>query len=355
MRTIITTTGTSLLSQAARKLGKKFAEITEEELFHFFERVSTEEACAETNSLFKISDGNDKIILLYTSTDEGEKCAKAVAKKLAKENWQNVELRQLHLEDNEAQFERKGLRELVNTLIEVITKAQRNKQEVIINATGGYKAEIAYTTMVGTIFQVPIKYIHQNFKRPITFPALPVTWNTDLLLEYEDFFSWLDEEPRQNEDVRQRIDYLPDRDAILALLLPPDEDDYVFLSPAGEILWSRIGQEKELAEMVEAPPASEVENSLDKVDSSLQGVKHHYPKGSLQFAKKVAEIPAVESVIGGHFEHTVSKRIKSVGEDGLIRLLWADNDKAANIIIHTTAKGKAQTLKVADLIKPLLK
>ena len=208
--------------------------------------------------------------------------------------------------------------------------------------------------MVGMIFQVPVKYIYQTFDRPITFPILPVTWNTDLLLEYEDFFTWLDSEPRQDRDVRQRIDYLPDRDAILALLLPPDEDGEVFLSPAGQILWSRVSQEKELAQTVEDPPAAEIDNPLDKISSSLQGVKHHYPKGSLKLAQKLAEIPAVESIIGGHFENTVLKRIKSVGEDGSIRLLWADNDKAVNITVQTTARGKAQTLKVANLIKPLL-
>lgn len=354
MRTIITTTGTSLLGQATRLLSKKPDEITEADLAHVFEQTTIEKACAETNSLSKIADSKDKIILLHTHTTEGKLCAQAVANKLAKDDWNDVELQQIELVDDEAQFERKGLRELVNTLIERITKAQRDKQEVIINATGGYKAQIAYTTMVGTIFQVPVKYIHQNFARPITFPALPVTWNTDLLLQYQDFFSWIDSEPRQNEEVEQRIGYLPDKDAISSLLLSPDEEGYVFLSAAGDVLWGKFRQEKEQAKFAEDPPASEIDNPMDKVHSSLQGVKHHYPKDSLKFAEKVAQIPAVESVIGGRFEHTVLKRIKSIGEDGIIRLLWADNDKAANIIVHTTAKGKAQTQKVADLIEPLL-
>lgn len=354
MRTILTTTGTSLLGQAVRLLGKNNSEITESDLAHVFEQKSMEQACAETNSLSKIADRKDKIVLLHTHTAEGKLCAKAVANKLAKEDWNNVELQQIELVDDEAQFERKGLRELVNTLIEQINKAQREKQEVIINATGGYKAQIAYTTMVGTIFQVPIKYIHQNFARPITFPALPVTWNTDLLLQHQNFFNWVDSEPRQNEEVQQRIGYLPDKEAISSLLLPPDEEGYVFLSAAGEVLWGKFRQEKESAKLVEDPPASEIDNPIDKVHSSLQGVKHHYPKDSLKFAEKVAQIPAVESVIGGRFEHTVAKKIKFVGEDGIIKLLWADNDKAANIIVHTTAKGKAQTQKIADLIEPLL-
>jgi putative CRISPR-associated protein (TIGR02619 family) len=354
MRTIITTTGTSLLGNAAKKLKKSFADITERDLSNVFEQMGTDKACAETNSLFKIADNQDRVILLHTSTPEGEQCAQAVAKKLAKENWRNIELRQLHLEDNEIQFERKGLRELVNTLVEIITIAQREQQEVIINATGGFKAEIAYTTMVGMIFQVPVKYIYLTFERPITFPVLPVSWNTELLIEYDDFFTWLDQEPRQNQDVQQRIGYLPDKDAILALLLPPDEDGEVFLSPAGQILWSRVNQQQESAETAPEPPASDIDNPQDKISSSLLGVKHHHPKGTLQFAQKLAALPAVESIIGGNFENTTDRRIKQIGDDGIIKLLWADNNKATNLLIQTTARGQAQTMKVASQIRLLL-
>jgi len=73
-------------------------------------------------------------------------------------------------------------------LIEEITKAQGENREVIIDPTGGFKAEIAYTTIVGMIFQVPVKYIYQFFEQPITFPALPISWDINLLLEYENFF-----------------------------------------------------------------------------------------------------------------------------------------------------------------------
>jgi putative CRISPR-associated protein (TIGR02619 family) len=130
MRTIITTTGTSLLINAARDLNKKNHEVTEEDLRHLFERVDTEKACAETNSLGKIADNRDEIVLFYTSTKEGEMCAKVIASKLKKEGWTNIELRQLHLEEDEVQFERKGLRELVNSLIEQITKAQRQERSI---------------------------------------------------------------------------------------------------------------------------------------------------------------------------------------------------------------------------------
>lgn len=356
MKTILTTTGISLLSNTARELKKPLASVTDEELRHFFQQVGAATAAAETNSLLKIAQPDDQVVLLYTTTSAGERCAKEIQRYLQGQNWSKVSLRKLPLELNESQFERQGLRELVNILIDEISKAQREQREVIINATGGFKAEIAYTTMVGMIFQVPIKYMYQDFEQPITLPVLPISWNIDLLLEYESFFEWLDEEPRKESEVKQRLKAIveTDQERIRQILLPADLEGYIFLSPAGEILWKRVAQQRELAEFVEDPVASTIPVA-DKISSSIDEDKHHYPKGTLAFAKKLAQLDAVEEIIGGFFEPTILRRIKKIEDDGSIRVLWADDKKANNITIRTTARGIAQTLRFCDLyIRPLL-
>lgn len=358
MPTIITTTGTSLLGNASRGLKKNKGEFAQDELHNYIKSVGPEKACAETKSLSKIAHPEDKVVLLYTKTDDGKRCADEVFRYFKSKKWSNIRLRELPLEEDEKQFERRGLRELVNILIEEITNAQRQKQEVIINATGGFKAEIAYTTIVGMIFQVPVKYIYQNFNEPITFPTLPVSWNVDILLEYEDFFEWIDEEPRKLLEVEQRLKAFPEleRNQVQQLLLPPDENEDVMLSAAGDILWKRVGQQRELAELVEDAPPSEIPIA-DKISSSLAGDKHNYSKQKKlqKFIQKIAEVEAVEEIISGNFENTTKKRIKKIDDDGLIRLLWADNEKAVNITIRTTARGQAQTRKLCDrYIRPLL-
>lgn len=357
MPTIITTTGTSLLGNATRELNKNKGEsFADDELQNYFKTVGPEKASAETKSLLTIASPEDEVVLLYTKTANGERCAREVSRYLKSKKWSNVRLRELPLEENEAQFERRGLRELVNILIEEITKAQRENQEVIINATGGFKAEIAYTTIVGMIFQVPVKYIYQFFEQPITFPSLPVSWNVDLLLEYEDFFQWIDAEPRKFLAVEQRLKALPEleRNQVEQLLLPADENDEVMLSAAGDILWKRVAQQRELAELTADAPPSEIPDA-DKISSSLNEVKHHFPKETREFAEKLAQVEAVEEIIGGHFENTTRKRVKRVYDDGSIHLLWADNEKAVNITIRTTARGQAQTWKLCDrYIRPLL-
>ncbi|HBE21095.1 MAG TPA: CRISPR-associated protein [Cyanobacteria bacterium UBA11149] len=356
MKTVLTTTGISLLTNVARELKKSGAAVTDEELRFFLQKSDPVKATAETNSLLKIAQTYDEIIFLYTATAAGERCAKEIERYLQKQGWLNIRLRQLPLGSNESHFERQGLRDLVNILIDEITKAQREKREVIINATGGFKAEIAYTTLVGMIFEVPIKYIYQEFDQPITLPVLPISWNIDLLLEYESFFEWLDGEPRQEVDVNQRLKAMleSDRNQILQILLPPDGEGYIFLSPAGEILWKRVAQQRELAELVENPPPSDIAVA-DKIADSIAEDKHHYPKGTLAFAQKLAKLDAVEEIIGGNFEPTLLRRVKRVDDDGTIRVLWADNEKANNMTIRTTARGKAQTLRFCDrYVRPLL-
>ncbi|NJR62226.1 MAG: putative CRISPR-associated protein [Cyanobacteria bacterium CRU_2_1] len=349
MQTIITTTGTSLLANASRELKKKSAEVTNDELRHFFEQVGVEAACAETNSLLKVAKAEDEIVLLYTKTSEGKRCCQQVEQYLTSKGWKRVRSRQLVLEQKEEQFERYGLRHLVDTLVEEIEQAQRRKQDVVINATGGFKAEIAYTTMVGMIFQVPVKYIYQGFQQPITFPSLPIAWNTDLLLAYNLFFDWIDTEPRPYEEVEEWLKSIAeaDRTHVRQFLLPPDSENNVFLSPAGDILWKWLQHQYTLAELANDPDDSQIPIAK-KLSSSLKDEKHHFPKGTKKIVEKIAEISAVEEIIGGHFENTTLTRIKGIDESGVIRVLWADSEKATNLMIRTTARGKAQTLRVCN-------
>lgn len=352
MTVILTTTGTSLLTNARNLLGKPPATITKEELVQYMATTPPSEATAETNSLFKIAQPSDEIVFLYTTTPEGQKCAEILETYFKNRNW-SVRSLQLPIEYDEVKFERKGLRELVDILIEEIINAQRQGKQVIINATGGFKAEIAYTTMVGMIFQVPVKYIYQQFKQPIAFPVLPITWDTDLMLTYEHFFEWIDSQPHHYSTVEKRLNNIADRDKVSAFLLPPDTEGYIYLSPAGDILWQRVRQQRSCAEQV-ADPESSDNPEFDKVSHSLRSVKHHYPKYTLELAEKIATIAVVEEITGGFFENTTYSRLKGVSEDGVVRLLWADGEKATNLNIRTTARGIIQTLRVRDLmIRPV--
>jgi putative CRISPR-associated protein (TIGR02619 family) len=348
MKKVITTTGTSLLTNFKRQVKDRVNEDKlKEELISFIRQNDPDKASAETNSLLKIAEDGDEILLLHTDTTEGLMCAEVIQQYLQSEK-KKVSLKKLPLENNETQFERYGLRGLVDALIEEIQSGQKQGLDVVINATGGFKAQIAYTTMVGMIFQIPVKYIYEGFKKPITFPALPVKWDMDLVLEYEDFLIWLDEEPRQASAADSQIKATGDRmEQFSQLLLPPDDKGYIFLSAAGTILLKRVQQQREAGKSLPDPPASGIKPE-NKISSSLKEAKHHVSDDTLEKVKKIAKLDAVIEIVGGKTENTTRKGLKGVREDGTIRVLWADDKMATNLEIRTTAQGEAQALCFYD-------
>jgi hypothetical protein len=51
---------------------------------------------------------------------------------------------------------------------------------VLINATGGFKAQIAYATLLGILYRVEVNYIHEDFGDIIQLPLVPISY--DLLM-----------------------------------------------------------------------------------------------------------------------------------------------------------------------------
>jgi hypothetical protein len=138
-----------------------------------------------------------------------------------------------HLTYTEQRFKMRGLRSLVATLIELIRRERQQGRDVCINATGGFKAEIAYATLVGLLFDVPVYYIHEAFRDIIEMPPTPISWDYTLLADYEEFFTWVHADLRPTVEVQARLRGLPQE---IGFLLT-EEEDFTILSPAGEALY----------------------------------------------------------------------------------------------------------------------
>lgn len=231
MRTIIVTVGTSLLSNAGRDL--KAAKLSERELAIYLRNTDPQRAAAETNSLSRLAKEGDRLIFLHSQTDEGRKCADALGKHYEALGYSTL-LRQVpDLSYAESRFKMRGLRSLVATLIDLIRSEQRQGFQPIINATGGFKAEIAYAALVGLLFDVPVYYIHEAFRDVIEMPPAPISWDYSLLSDHEEFFEWISADLRATTDAEAQLRGLP---AELRLLLA-EEEGFTFLSPAGEAFY----------------------------------------------------------------------------------------------------------------------
>jgi putative CRISPR-associated protein (TIGR02619 family) len=226
MQAIVTTVGTSLLKNAEHA-GKK------SDLQNYLRYTEPEKASAETNSLGWLLREGDKIVFLHSQTEEGKRAAEALAT-FYKNSGYLVELREVSdLQYRESRFKMRGLRALVAEMVRCIREERAAGREVIINATGGFKAEIAYATLVGLVFDVPVYYIHEAFKEIIELPPTPISWDFSLMDTYSDFFDWISADLRPTAEVDRRLRPLPDEVRLLLV----EEEGYTMLSPAGEAFY----------------------------------------------------------------------------------------------------------------------
>src|SRR5205823_12850906 len=96
-----------------------------------------------------------------------------------------VEVADLQDEDPK-RFRTKGLRNLVRGLCRVVR--ERSAAACAINATGGYKAQIAVAVLLGQALGIDVYYMHERFSEIIAFPPMPVSLDYEVWLR---FSGWL--------------------------------------------------------------------------------------------------------------------------------------------------------------------
>lgn len=264
MRTILTTVGTSLLGNAQRDF--KVEQPSDQQLANYIRHTLPEKASAETNSLSRLLREGDRAIFLHSHTKEGKRCAETLQRHYESEGYK-ADLREVSdLTYTESRFKMRGLRSLVATLIDSIRRERQAGREVLVNATGGFKAEIAYATMIGLLFDVPVYYIHEAFRDIIEMPPTPISWDYSLLADHEEFFEWVFAENRLTTEVDARLQELPKE---IRLLLT-EEDGYTLLSPTGEVFYEAYLDRVQQAESVPILLSSAAQQTYNDADPSVR-------------------------------------------------------------------------------------
>jgi putative CRISPR-associated protein (TIGR02619 family) len=141
-------------------------------------------ASAEINSLqkrtcFLESGGQDlSVTLIHTTSEEG-RLVLALLKSFLKGKVSQVHT--VPIKSFDAPRKEMGsaaaqavalmaLKEMRARVTEHILKMQKQKAEIELNCTGGYKAEIAVLYQLGQTFEVPVYYLHESFKVCVTLP-----------------------------------------------------------------------------------------------------------------------------------------------------------------------------------------
>ncbi len=152
-------------------------------------------------------------------------------------------------------FARVGLRNLAKELCGIVR--EWSPTACVIDATGGYKAQIAVAVQIGQALQVPVVYRHESFPRTIVFPALPITLDLRVGRRASFLFRTLEACPggvpwSEFEDVDwdEAFEALVDRVVI-------DGVEYLDLSPAGQIFREACRDEHITAAELPPPAAKQ--------------------------------------------------------------------------------------------------
>lgn len=177
------------------------------------------------------------------------------------------------LQDSDpVRFSNQGLRNLVRLCGEII-QAAGGSQFVALNATGGYKAQIAVAALVGSALQIPVYYKHEMFDQIIGFPPLPVSLDDQLVKRNLAYLEAIENTESQNA---------PAEPALLALIdqVEIEGQPLYALSPMGQICLTAYRQ-RHPAPLVLPPAAA----AKDRKDPSFRD--DHYPKGFHDFVNKI--------------------------------------------------------------------
>lgn len=178
-------------------------------------------------------------------------------------------------------FQREGLTNLVRMLGDELRKW--GGEWIAINATGGYKAQIALAVAFGQATRCAVFYKHERFDQIIRFPRIPFT--IDLapvesqpklwadLAEPGNLFTW-DEMDRllpSDMELRQSVESMMD---------PIDDGDtaYFALSALGMVYWEAY---------LTLHPESMLEPKSVTERNGCHFPPHHYPDGFKEYVEGV--------------------------------------------------------------------
>ena len=169
-------------------------------------------------------------------------------------------------------FKQHGLRNLVRVMGKHIRAF--GPGQVAIDATGGYKAQIAIAALVGQALGVPVFYKHERFDSLIDFPPMPVAFDYALLGGHAGLLAAL--EAGETLTAAETGD-VPPRLRVLLTEVREGRETLYALSPIGQLFLESYRARH--PKPVVLPPAEGREPPRFRDD--------HYPAGFREFVEKV--------------------------------------------------------------------
>lgn len=129
---------------------------------------------------------------IQTDTFVGEVCGRILQSFYELQNIETnlTKINGLHL--NVESMADAGLYNFAKKLFELIVEYKQQNWEVIVIGTGGFKAQIPYTSLLAVIFHISVYYYHQLFNDIVKLPNIPIVClDTTIISQNKGLFSSL--------------------------------------------------------------------------------------------------------------------------------------------------------------------
>ena len=348
-RLLITTVGTSLLTNRDRPWNwahyRNDPLPPEAKVDEWLATADPVQASAETNTLHRREiQETDRISFLHSDTNEGLYCSQRLETYYARQCQQVRQCVLAALSYQETSFAQRGLKSLISVTLQEINFARDKDLTPIFCATGGFKAEIAFLNLLGALLNIEVYYIHELHREEVQLPRLPLIWDTNYVIEHQNFFDWIQNDIRESIEVESWLNASPG----LRALVETDEIDGVFytvLNAAGTLLFEAA---KAYRPRVQWPDASD--NSPEE-KNGLSGIQHSRPTGWQDFVTRLSNIDCVAYF---HSDNSVGQTKVIDPAEGTIGVRFGQPGDFLRLRVKTTARGSEQTQLVAAYIQRMI-
>jgi len=351
---LICTVGTSLKGNMQRQENGRFSELMTagnvKALSLALSEIGAEErlAGAEINSITSILKkglltGREYLYLLVSDTEDGILIGDILKSYYGRHQnprcfdyVQNRVIKGLS-DESPHRFRTEGLRNLVKTIAEVVRR--HGSQAILINATGGYKAQISFAGMIGQALEIPVCYLFERFSEVIELPPQPVSLDLSFWLENAKLFFDL-----AHDDAKSNPAEKDERFSSLVDEVDEDGKRIIGLSPTGQLFHEtfqyRFLQQREAL----LPPDSGLapNDKVIKYEDKNKG-KH---SGLKVYLDRIREVRYVIRIFTYYHNPALSLknyfRASSKGDLSKIEGGYSDGKATTKFDLVTTAKNEME-------------
>jgi len=174
-------------------------------------------------------------------------------------------------------------------------------EAVLINATGGYKAQISFAGMIGQALGIPVCYMFESFNEVITLPPQPLSFDFDFWLRYYSEFCELDKMMEQDSS----WDLPDERFAPLVDHVQSDGKHLYDLTPTG-LLFHETFRSRFRSRMRDLlPPDSPVAIKGRKIKFEDGNQNKH--KGLNHYLEKMISIPFISGIYTHYYNPSLER------------------------------------------------